>query len=161
MLERREAGGSLGSNKETLARAHFARDADHFFVLNGNRAAVRLAKNFQNKTIADRFWNAQARGNRMRIRKFCGGFFSRFECADDRRAARGLHGEHARTFSSNPAECFHFIECFSHSNEPVAAAGWIKNHIGQLPITLFRYYVAMSIFTFYELWFISLDILDL
>src|SRR5438128_2313890 len=97
-----------------------------------------ITEDFQDKEIADRFWNAQTGGNRMRIRKFCGGFFSRLERAHNRRTTRGLHREHAWPLFPDPTEDFHFIESFPHSDETGATAGWINNHIGQLPITLLR-----------------------
>src|SRR5207249_11286471 len=111
-------------------------DLDHFFIINSDCAAVRFAKDFQNQEIADCFWNAQTGCNRARIRKFCGGLFSPFECADDRRATDSLYCEHPWPLSPDPAERFQFIECFPHSDEARAAAGGIKNGVGQLPVAL-------------------------
>ncbi len=45
----------------------------------------------------------------MCIRKFRGGFFVGFKCADDRRATAGLHREHSRTLCADPAERFHLV----------------------------------------------------
>src|SRR5437773_7987598 len=97
-----------------------------------------ITEDFQDKEIADRFWNAQTGGNRVRVWKFCGGLFSRLERAHDRCASGGLHREHSWTLFADPAQRFHFIERFPHADEPGAAAGWIKNYVGQLPVALLR-----------------------
>src|SRR5437667_250407 len=117
-----ETGGGFRTHEEAFLRSHFAHCADHFFVINSDRAAVGLMKKLQDQKIANRFWNAQAGGDRVRVSKFCGGFFSGFEGADDWRATGGLHREHARTLFADPAERFHFSEGLPHSDETGAAA---------------------------------------
>ena len=84
----------------------------------------------------------------MRVLKFCSVFFSGFERANDRRATGSLHREHARPVFPDPAECFHFVERFPHPDETSAAAGRIKNYIGQLPVQLLRQFVTERLFSF-------------
>src|SRR5438046_454693 len=74
----------------------------------------------------------------VRVREFCGALFSRLERADDRCASDGLHREHSWALFPDPAQGLHFVECFPHTNEAGAAAGGIKNHVGQLPVALLR-----------------------
>src|SRR5438552_1787105 len=40
-----DESGSFGSDEETFTSAHFASNADHFFVTNSNSTAIGLAKN--------------------------------------------------------------------------------------------------------------------
>src|SRR5438093_11018710 len=132
-FERGETGRSLWGNDEAFLRSDLADSSGYFFVVNSDGPAIRLAKNFQDEEIANCFWNAQTGCDRVRVRKFCGNFFSSFEGADDRRATGGLHCEHARPLFADPAEGLHFVERFPHSDKPGAAARGIKNHVGQLP----------------------------
>src|SRR5207245_6644388 len=104
-------------------------------------------KKVQEEEIADRVWNGQAKGERVRVRKFCSSFFSSFECAHDRCAPGGLHREHARSLFPDPAESFHFVERFPHADQTGAAAGGIKNDIRQLPLALSRQFVPKRLFT--------------
>src|SRR4029077_18428610 len=133
-----ETSSAFGTDKETFVYSDLTSDADHFFVIDGNRASIGLTKNFQDQEITYRFWNAQAGSNRVRVLKFCSGFFSGLERANDRRATGSLHREHARPVFPDPAERFHFVERFPHPDETSAAAGRIKNHIRQLPVQLLR-----------------------
>src|SRR5438874_4016563 len=131
-----ETSCAFGTDEETFVCSHLVSDPKHFFVFHSNGAAVGLTKNVQHHEVANRFWNAQARCDRMRVGEFGGGLFSGFESADDGRTTGGLHREHARTFLPDPAERFQFIECFPHSNESGAAAGWIKNYVRQDTVQL-------------------------
>src|SRR5207249_7196964 len=88
------------------------------------------------------FWNAQTGCDCVRVRKFYGSFLSGVERADDRRATDSLYCEHPWPLSPDPAERFQFIECFPHSDEARAAAGGIKNGVGQLPVALLCLFVA-------------------
>src|SRR5262249_37982930 len=123
-----KAGCAFGTDEETFICSDLTRDADHFLVIDGNRTAIGLTKNFQHQEIADRFWNAQAGSNRVRVVKFRSVFLSSLECANDWRAAGSLHREHSRPVFPDPAERFHFVEGFPHPDETSAAASRIKNH---------------------------------
>ena len=68
------------------------------------------------------------------------------KCPNDWRATARLHREHARPFRVDPAERFHFIECFPHPDESGSSAGRIKNNIGQFPIELLGQLVAKGFF---------------
>src|SRR5436190_19628521 len=143
-----ETSSAFGTDEETFPGSNFTRDANHFFVIDGNCASIGFAQNFQNQEIADCFWNPQAGSNRVRVLNFCTAFFSELERADDRRATGSLHRKHARPVLPDPAECFHFVERFPHPNKTSAAASRIKNHIGQLPVQLLRYFVTERLFSF-------------
>src|SRR5947207_789215 len=90
-FQSRETSSAFGTDEETFAASNFTCDPDHFFVIDGNRAAVGPAKNFQDQEITDRFWNAQAGSNRVRVLNFCTGFLSELECPNDRRTTGSLH----------------------------------------------------------------------
>src|SRR6266496_1511948 len=136
-----ETRSSFWADENALRRSHFARAADHFFIINSNGATIGLTKNVQDQEISNRFRNTQTGGKGARVGKFRRNFFSGFECADDRCATAGLHREHARPLFADPAEGFHFVERFPHSDKPSAAARGIKNHVGQLPCALLRSFV--------------------
>src|SRR5712691_9046732 len=74
-----KTSSAFGTDEETFACSDLPRDADHFFVIDGNRAPIGFTKNFQNQEIADRFRNAQAGSNRVHVRDFCSVFFSGLE----------------------------------------------------------------------------------
>src|SRR5204862_611367 len=99
-----ETRSAFRTDEETFLRSDLAPDANHFSVVDSNRAAVRFTKNIEDQKIADGFWNAQAGGYGARIWKFCGDSFSGFECANNGRATGSLHGEHARPFVRDPAK---------------------------------------------------------
>src|SRR2546421_9003379 len=84
----------------------------------------------------------------MRVRKLGGKFFTRFEGTNDRRAATGLHREHLRPRWAYPAECLHLIESFPHPDKTCAAAGRIKDNIGQDPVELFSQLIAQRFLSF-------------
>src|SRR4029453_3598729 len=54
-----ETSSAFGTDKETFICSDLTRNADHFFVIDSNRAAIGLTNDFQHQEIADRFWNAQ------------------------------------------------------------------------------------------------------
>src|SRR2546430_14694895 len=99
--------------------------------LDSNGAAVRLAKRSEHEAIADGARNAQAPRGRARRFPFRSVVQSLIECLDNRRAAVGLNGEHARSLVSDPAEALHLVEGFPHSDQAGAAAGGIEDDVGQ------------------------------
>ena len=56
-LQCRKACCTFRSDEESFARSNFCGNADHFFVVNCDGAAIRLAKNVEDEKIAYRFWN--------------------------------------------------------------------------------------------------------
>src|SRR5438046_10668243 len=58
-FESGETCSSFWADENALRRSHFARAADHFFIINSNGAAIGLAKNVQDQEISDRFRNTQ------------------------------------------------------------------------------------------------------
>jgi hypothetical protein len=137
-FESGETCSPFWADEKALRGSHFARAADHFFIINSNGAAIGLTKNVQDQEISDRVRNAQTGGHCVCVGKFLRNFFSGFERADDRCATGGLHREHARPLFADPAERLHFVERFPHSDKPSAAARGIKNHVGHLPGALLR-----------------------
>src|SRR5207249_6808680 len=114
-------GSAFWGDKEALARSHFASDADHFFVIDSNGAAVGSTKNVQDKEIADRFWNAQTGSACVRVWKLGCGKLAVFKCVHNRGATARLNRKHSRPFFPDPAEDLHFVERFPHSDEAGAA----------------------------------------
>src|SRR5437870_11917530 len=101
-FERGKACGAFRSDEKTFLRSNFARDVDHFLIVDRNGTAVGLAKNPEHKKVTDRFRNAQTGGDRVRVRKFGCSLFAGIKCTNDWRATARLNRKHARTFVVNP-----------------------------------------------------------
>src|SRR6476620_9948554 len=84
--QRGETGGAFRSDEEAFCAAYFARDPDHFVIVDCNRATTRFPKNSEHEENADCFWHAQARGAGLSIGKFDGVVGARFERTNNRRA---------------------------------------------------------------------------
>src|SRR5205085_5343225 len=98
--------------------------------------------------VANRFWHAQAGSRGVRILKFIRETLPGFKRADDWRATRSLDGHHARPRWSDPTHLLHLIEGFPHPNQSGTAAGWINDHVRQMPIELLGQLVTHRLLAF-------------
>ena len=71
-----------------------------------------------------------------------------FEGAHDRRATGRLHRHHSRPLRPDPSHLFHLFKRFPHPDQSRAAAGWIDDHVGQLPLELFGKFVTHRLLAF-------------
>src|SRR6185369_3165804 len=68
---------------------------------------------------------------------------------DDRRASSGLHGNHAWTLRSDPAQLFHFIERFPHADHSNSTARRVDDRVRQRPAHLLGHFVTHRLFALY------------
>src|SRR5262245_7460763 len=91
----------------------------------------------------------------MRIGNVRAGTGSSSKGLHNRGAAFCLNRHHPGTTASDPTQSLHFIEGFPHSYQPSSAPRRIQNHVGQLPVELFRELVTHSLLTFYTIRFLE------
>jgi len=81
------------------------------FVRYHERGTATLAHCVENQEIADRVRHADTGGDGPRVLPALGMAFAALERAHDRRAAIGLHREHARKYGCGPLSLSNRIEC--------------------------------------------------
>src|SRR5713101_7656255 len=66
----------------------------------------------------------------------------RFPRSNNRRATFRLHRHHARSLRADPAHLLHFVESFTHADQPDAPSGGIKNHLRQFSSELLPQFIS-------------------
>src|SRR5580704_18973759 len=101
---------------------------------DGKTAA--LAHRAQDQKIADRLRHADAGSDGVRVLPARRVLLARLVGAHHRRAARGLHRDHARALVADEADRLHFGKRLPHADQAGAAAGRIEDDVGYGPAEL-------------------------
>src|SRR5581483_1118469 len=135
----REGGATLGAHEHPFALAREAHPRRDLVLGHGHGGAPALAQRAEHEEIAERLRHADAGGEGLRVRprpRFVGALSERLH---DRRAAGGLRGDEARRrVPVQEADLPQLGERLPHADEPDSAAGWIHDHVGELPSELLR-----------------------
>src|SRR5262249_18515148 len=101
-----------------------------------NSEPAALAHRTQNEKIADGLRYADAGSDRVRVFPARRMLLAGFEGLHHRRAAGGLHRNHARALFADEADGLELSECLPHADQAGAATGWIEDNVRNLPAEL-------------------------
>src|SRR5262245_9929284 len=103
---------------------------------------MRPADRFQNQEIPDRFGYSQSERFGCCMLVLCGELRPAFKCRDEWTTTRCLDANHSGSFGVDPSQLLHFIESLPHAYQSRSSAGWIQDHMRELPIELLREFVS-------------------
>ena len=127
---------AFGAHQEAFLVRDFVDARLDRLVRHRDREAAALAHRAQDEKIADRLRHADARRDGVRILEARRVLFALLTGAHHRRAAFGLHRDHARPLRADEADRLELGERLPHADQAGAAAGRVEDDVGQLPAEL-------------------------